>query len=103
MRQIRGRDFVIEGGIDGIILMGSTCEFFALDMIQKKELILEAVRHINHRVPLIVGTGSMRTEETIELTRFAKDNGAEGVIIVPPYYFSLSQDSLEYFLIHRML
>lgn len=90
-------DFVIEGGIDGIILMGSTGEFFALDMIQKKELILKAVRHINHRVPLIVGTGSMRTEETIELTRFAKDNGAEGVIIVPPYYFSLSQDSLEYY------
>lgn len=88
-------DFVIEGGIDGIILMGSTGEFFAMSIEQKKELILEAVKHINHRVPLIVGTGSTRLEETIELTRFAADEGADGVIVVPPYYFSLSQDSVE--------
>lgn len=88
-------DFVIEGGIDGIILMGSTGEFFAMTIEQRKALILEAVRHIKHRVPLIVGTGSMRQEETIELTRFASDKGADGVIIVPPYYFSLSQDCVE--------
>ena len=88
-------DFVIEGGIDGIILMGSTGEFFAMTIEQKKELILEAVRHINHRVLLIVGSGSMRQEETIELTRFASDVGADGVIIVPPFYFSLSQGSVE--------
>lgn len=88
-------DFVIEAGIDGIVLMGSTGEFFAMTMEQKKELVLEAVNHINNRVPLIVGTGSIRQEETIELTRFAADKGADGVIIVPPYYFSLSQDSVE--------
>lgn len=88
-------DFVIEGGVDGIILMGSTGEFFAMTMDQRKELILEAIRHINKRVPLIVGTGTMRQEDTIELTQFAKDQGAYGVIIVPPYYFSLSEDSVE--------
>jgi 4-hydroxy-tetrahydrodipicolinate synthase len=88
-------DFVIEGGIDGIILMGSTGEFFAMTMEQKKELIVEAVKHIDHRVPLIVGTGCMRQDDTIELTKFAKDKGADGVIIVPPYYFSLSVSSVE--------
>ncbi|TAH74865.1 MAG: dihydrodipicolinate synthase family protein [Anaerolineaceae bacterium] len=88
-------DFVIEGGVDGIILLGSTGEFFAMTMEQKKELITLASAHINHRVPLIVGTGCMRQEETIELTQFAKENNTDAVIIVPPYYFSLSQDSLE--------
>lgn len=88
-------DFVIEGGMDGIILFGSTGEFFAMSLEEKKELILEAVRYINGRVPLIIGTGSMRLEETIELTGFAADKGADGVIIVPPFYFSLSQDSVE--------
>lgn len=88
-------DFVIEGGIDGIILMGSTGEFFAMTMEQRKKLIIEAVNYINHRVPLIIGTGSMRQEDTIELTKFAADMGADGVIVVPPYYFSLSQDSVE--------
>lgn len=88
-------DFVIEGGVDGIILMGSTGEFFAMTYEQKKELILEATKYIDHRVPLIVGTGTLSQTETIELTRFAKENNAEGVIIVPPYYFSLSQESVE--------
>lgn len=88
-------DFVIEGGTDGIILMGSTGEFFAMTMEQRKDLILAAVSHVNHRVPLIVGSGSMRLDDTIELTRFTADRGADGVIVVPPYYFSLPQDSVE--------
>lgn len=88
-------DYVIEGGIDGIILFGSTGEFFAMTIEQKKELIFEAVKYINRRVPLIIGTGSMRLEEAIELTKYAADTGADGVIIVPPFYFSLSQDSVE--------
>lgn len=88
-------DFVIEGGVDGIILMGSTGEFFAMTMEQKKELILAAVEHIDNRVPLIVGTGTMNLDETIELSLFAKENKAAGVIIVPPYYFSLPQNCVE--------
>ncbi|NLK03700.1 MAG: dihydrodipicolinate synthase family protein [Clostridiales bacterium] len=88
-------DFVIEGGVDGIILLGSTGEFFALSMEEKKDLIYAACKHINHRVPLIVGTGSMIQEETIILSKYAIEQGADGVIIVAPYYFSLTQDSLE--------
>lgn len=88
-------DFVIEGGIDAILLMGSTGEFFAMSMEQKKKLITEAKEYIDNRVPLIVGTGTMSQEETIELTLFAQEHKADGVIIVPPYYFSLSQDSVE--------
>ena len=88
-------DFVIEGGIDSILLMGNTGEFFAMTMEQRKELILSAKMYIGERVPLIVGTGCMRLEDTISLSRFAVKNGADAIIIVPPYYFSLSENSLE--------
>ena len=91
-------DFLIDGGVDGIILLGSTGEFFAIPLEQKKELIAAAARHINHRIPLIVGTGSMNAEETIELSQFASEQGAEAVIIVPPFYFSLTDQSImDYF------
>lgn len=88
-------DFVIEGGTDGILLMGSTGEFFAMTMEQRKILILSAREHIGDKVPLLIGTGCMTQEDTIELSRFAVKNGADGIIIVPPYYFALTQDSLE--------
>lgn len=88
-------DFVIEGGIDSILIMGSTGEFFAMTMEQRKELILSAKMHIGDRARLIVGTGCMRLEDTIKLSRFADKNGADGIIIVPPYYFALTQESLE--------
>lgn len=88
-------DYVIEGGVDGIILMGSTGEFFAMTMEQRKELIKAAAEHIGNRVSLIVGTGTMSVKETIELSLFAKENKADGVIIVPPYYFSLPQNCIE--------
>lgn len=88
-------DFVIRGGVDGIIIMGSTGEFFAMPVEQKKEMIAKASEHIGKRVPLIVGTGSTRLEDTVELSRYAKEHGASGVIIVPPYYFSLPDQSIK--------
>ncbi|MBH1941797.1 dihydrodipicolinate synthase family protein [Mobilitalea sibirica] len=88
-------DFVIKGGVDAIILMGSTGEFFAMPLEQRKELIIAAAKHINHRVPLIVGTSCMQLNETIELTKFSKEQGADAVILVPPYYFSLPDQCVE--------
>jgi len=88
-------EHLIQGGVDGILLMGSIGEFFALTMSQKKELIRYAVHKINHRTQLIVGTTSMIVDEIIELSRFAKQEGADAVIILPPYYFPLGEKSLE--------
>lgn len=84
-------EHLIQGGVDGILLMGSIGEFFALTMSQKKELIRYAVHKINHRTQLIVGTTSMIVDEIIELSRFAKQEGADAVIILPPYYFPLEK------------
>ena len=90
-------DHLIEGGIDGIVLMGSTGEFFTMSMEQKKELILLATSYINKRVPLLIGTSCMAASDTIELANFAHENGADGVLVIPPYYFSLSDESVEHY------
>ena len=88
-------EHLIAGGVDGILLLGSIGEFFALTMDQKKELIRYAARKIGRRIPLIAGTTSMVFQETVELSRFAGEAGADGVIILPPYYFPISEKSLE--------
>ena len=73
-------DHLINGGIDGIVLMGSTGEFFTMSMEQKKELILLATSYIDKRVPLLIGTSCMAASDTIELANFAHENGADGVL-----------------------
>ena len=88
-------EHLIRGGVDGILIMGSIGEFFALTMEQKKELICYAASKIAGRTRLIVGTTSMVFEEIIELSRFAGEEGADGVIVLPPYYFPISEASME--------
>ncbi|MGM9538532.1 MAG: dihydrodipicolinate synthase family protein [Candidatus Onthomonas sp.] len=88
-------EHLIQGQVDGILLLGSIGEFFAPTLDQKKELIRFALRRINHRVPVLVGTTSMVFDEIIQLSRFAGEEGADGVIILPPYYFPLSEASIE--------
>lgn len=88
-------EHLIQGQVDGILLLGSIGEFFAPTLEEKKELIRFALRKINHRVPVLVGTTSMVFDEIIQLSRFAGAEGADGVIILPPYYFPLSEASIE--------
>ena len=79
-------EHLIKGGVDGILIMGSIGEFFALTMEQKKELIHFAAEKIAHRVRVLAGTTSMVFDEIIELSKYAKEAGTDGVIILPPYY-----------------
>ena len=88
-------DYLIRGGVDGILILGSIGEFFAFSMKQKKQLISLAVSRINHRVPVIVGTADTVAEHVTELSRYAIREGADAVIVVPPYYFWLTGSSLE--------
>lgn len=88
-------DYLISGGVNGILLLGSIGEFFAFTMEQKKQLISLAVRKIAGRVPVIVGTADTVPENVTELSAYALSEGADAVIVVPPYYFWLNGDSLE--------
>ena len=77
-------DFLIKGGVDGIVVMGSTGEFFAMSMEQKKRLIDIAVPYIKGKVKCMIGTGCMSVRDTVELSNYACDAGADAVMIVCP-------------------
>lgn len=88
-------EHLIQGGIDGIVVMGSTGEFFAMPMEQKKQLIDIAVSYIDHRTKCYIGTGCMTVKETVELSNYAYQAGADAVMIISPYYFSMNPGDIE--------
>lgn len=91
-------EHLIQGGVDGILILGSIGEFFALTMEQKKTLIDFAVRTVRNRVPLIVGTTSMIFDEIVSLSNYALNQGADAVMVIPPYYFHHTDASVfEYY------
>lgn len=90
-------DHLIKGGVDGLVIMGSTGEFFSMTTEQKKELIKLVVEHVNKRTKVYIGTSCMTVEDTVELSNFAIEAGADAVMIISPYYFALSDESVEFF------
>lgn len=88
-------DYLIRGGVDGILVLGSIGEFFAFSLEQKKRLISLAVKAVDHRVPLIIGTADTVPENVLLLSDYALNEGADAVIVVSPYYFALEGNSLE--------
>lgn len=86
--------FVIDHGVHGVITAGSTGEFFGLD-IQDRELLLNTVLEVvNKKIPVYAGTGAITTHEAVKLTRQAETLGADGVLVITPYYISPSQEDL---------
>lgn len=87
-------DYLINGGVHGIFILGSSGEFCHLDTEERKKFAEFVVKYVAGRVPVIVGTGSTNTKEVIELSKHAKDIGADGVVVVSPYYWGLSEKNL---------
>lgn len=87
-------DWLIAGGIDGILVLGSMGEFFALTEEQRRELTEFSVNHIAGRAKVMVGTSAMRFEDTIRLSRHALKAGADSIAVISPYYLKLTQEEL---------
>lgn len=79
-------DWLIEQGIHGIDTSGSTAECAQLSEDERKEEIKITVDQVNGRVPVLAGTGGASTKETIKWTKYAKDVGADGAMIINPWY-----------------
>ena len=91
-------DYLIENKIDGIAVFGTSGEFPHISLPEKKKPIKAAASQIKNRAEYVVGTGAMNADETIELSEFAFDSGADSVIIVSPYYYGMTADSVfEYY------
>lgn len=79
-------DRQLEAGTHGIVPCGCTGEAATLTHDEQKQLLKFAVERVAGRVPVIGGTGSNNTREAIDLTRFAKEAGCDGALIITPYY-----------------
>lgn len=87
-------EFHITSGTDAIIPCGTTGESATLTYKEHEKLIDICVEAVNHRVPVIAGTGSNSTAEAIQLTDYAQKAGAEGALLITPYYNKPTQEGL---------
>lgn len=87
-------DYQIENGTDAIVICGTTGESSTMTDEEHRECIKFAVEHTNHRVPVIAGTGSNDTRYAIELSVEAQNLGADGLLVVTPYYNKTTQAGL---------
>ncbi|MES0372057.1 MAG: 4-hydroxy-tetrahydrodipicolinate synthase [Mariprofundaceae bacterium] len=85
-------DRQIDAGVDAVIPAGTTGEAATLSFAEHKALIGITVKHVNGRVPVIAGTGSNNTAESIELTQSAKALGADAALLISPYYNKPTQE-----------
>ena len=84
----------LEAGISGLVVLGTTGEFCTLNEYEQSRVIEIACHVINKKIPLIVGTGTFSTQETIEKTLRAKSLGADAALIIAPYFNKPSQNGL---------
>jgi 4-hydroxy-tetrahydrodipicolinate synthase len=87
-------EFQIKSGTDGLVPVGTTGESPTLSHDEHREVIKVVVEEAAGRVPVIAGTGSNCTDEAIDLTRYAKEVGADGSLQVNPYYNRPTQEGL---------
>ncbi|VTZ27829.1 4-hydroxy-tetrahydrodipicolinate synthase [Methylocella tundrae] len=87
-------DWQIESGTHGLSPAGTTGESPTLSHAEHREVIATFIKEARGRVPVSAGTGSNNTHEAIELSRFAEKAGADGLLIVAPYYNKPSQEGL---------
>ncbi len=87
-------DFQLREGVDGLVPCGSTGEAATLSYEEHERVIELTVKWVNGKVPVIAGTGSNSTKETIELTQIAKDLGSDLALVVAPYYNRPTQEGM---------
>jgi 4-hydroxy-tetrahydrodipicolinate synthase len=87
-------DYHLENGTHGLVPGGTTGESPTLSHEEHKKIINLSVKECKNRIPVIAGTGSNSTSEAVELSRFADKAGADGLLVVTPYYNKPTQEGL---------
>ena len=87
-------DYQIENGTDSIVICGTTGESSTLSEEEHIECIRTAISRTAGRIPVIAGTGSNSTETAIELSKDARRMGADGLLVVTPYYNKCTQKGM---------
>lgn len=87
-------DFHLKNNTDAIIVCGTTGESSTLSNEEKKDVIKYVVEKVNKKIPVIAGTGSNNTKVAIEMSKYSQSIGADGLLIVTPYYNKCTQEGL---------
>lgn len=85
---------LVDHGVDGVVPLGSTGEFTILPFEEKKKFLEFYLKEINGAVKVLPGTGCINHEETVKLSNFALQNGADGVLVIGQYYYGISQEEI---------
>lgn len=85
-------DFQIDGGVEALIVLGTTGENATVWPEERRRIVDVAVEHTSGRVPVVIGTGNNSTSESIGFSKEARDSGADGLLIVGPYYNKPTQE-----------
>lgn len=91
-------DHVIEGGVHGLFVLGTTGEGPSLSWKLRKEVVRRTAVHVAGRVPVYAGITDTSFDNSLELATFAAECGIDGVVIAPPYYMPISQDEMRDYL-----
>lgn len=87
-------DDLIAAGVDGLFFLGSGGEFSQLNVGERKAIAAFVIDHVDRRVPVLIGTGGTNTRETVELSQHAQQSGADGIVVINPYYWKVSEQNL---------
>lgn len=93
-RLISFLDWQLEERVPGIIILGTTGEFLTVSREERRLLVSRTVEHIGGRIPVLVGTGDAATSTAVELSEEAEALGADGLMIIPPYYYTPTDDEI---------
>ncbi|MDU7101671.1 MAG: dihydrodipicolinate synthase family protein, partial [Enterobacter sp.] len=87
--------FTADGQLDkGLFFLGSGGEFSQLGAEERKTIAQFAIDHVDRRVPVLIGTGVTNARETIALSQHAQQAGADGIVVINPYYWKVSEANL---------
>ena len=91
-------DWQLACDVPGIIILGTTGEFLTISDDERRTLVATTINHIDGRMDVLVGTMNAHTPNAVRYSREAEDLGADGLMIVPPYYYTPTEDEIfEYY------
>ncbi|OGO79252.1 MAG: 4-hydroxy-tetrahydrodipicolinate synthase [Clostridiales bacterium GWB2_37_7] len=87
-------DYVIQGGVHGVFVLGSNGEFYAFDFENQKRAVEITVNHVNKRVPVYAGASAITTKGCIKLARMAEEAGADALTVLTPMFIKPNEKEL---------
>jgi 4-hydroxy-tetrahydrodipicolinate synthase len=87
-------DWQLAVGVPGLIILGTTAEFLTISDVERRMFVDETIKHINGKIPVLVGTMNAYTPNAVRYSQEAEELGADGLMIVPPYYYTPTEDEI---------